>query len=262
MSSPIKVRSIVDQVLSIMMQGGQGRWTEYDLVSFLSEAQSFVVQQKPDSHYEVALLKLKRGALQTIPQNGYAFIDATEVREGVVAVPDDVVDLTTDPAAGGGTVEGIVLKESAYVMDNLNPKWRVPALDVRPQQYITREMMRAHFEVNPPHHGGTERWVRVTYSAVPTPIEERPNMFAAADAAGKRAAGAAYADALLDLDATYQYALRCFVLAEAYARQNIGELGMSETWRIKCFDALQLGHTGIASVQRGQERVNTPMEPP
>ena len=243
------------------MQRGLGRWTEFDYVGMISQAQGFIVQQKPEAHYEIGLSKLKRGALQTIPANGYAFIDASEVRENVAGDPE-FVDLTTDPSVATGAVVGNVLKEKAFVLDNQIPLWRVPGADLKPRSYVVSELARAHFEVYPAVEGTTSRWVRLTYSAAPKPVENRPGMFNAANAAGVRAPGASYAAALIDLDGTYEYAIMCFMLHLAYARVNIGDMSMSEMWRARLMDALQLTRTGLQFVDVGKAQINTPEQPP
>lgn len=112
------------------------RWSDTELLQWLSDGQRTVVALQPSAANKVAPVALAAGARQAIPADGYVLLDIISNCDVTGATPGRTVRVTT--------------KES---LDTLNPSWMAATRSSVAQNYTYDPNDQTHFMVYPPNDG-------------------------------------------------------------------------------------------------------------
>lgn len=143
--------AILNRLKVALNDAGLTRWTEAELLLYLSDAQRQLVNDRPDAHLTVGPVELVEGTKQALPDGGLRLIDVTR-------------NLGADGLTPGAPVR-VVPRET---MDALLPDWHSDdaATDVR--QYVYDNRYPTAFYVYPPATDGY--FVEGIYSTEPAEL--------------------------------------------------------------------------------------------
>jgi hypothetical protein len=116
--------------------GSVRRWTDAELLQWLSDGQRTVVALQPAAANKVVSVPLVAGARQAIPADGYVLLDV-------------ICNCNADGSVPGRTVR-VTPKES---LDTLNPSWMAASRSSVAQNYTYDPNDQTHFMVYPPNDG-------------------------------------------------------------------------------------------------------------
>lgn len=178
----VTAQTIIDRVRTQLIDTGTTqRWTDSELLKWLSDGQRSVVAFAPSASSTDAVLQLASGTKQSIPSDGHMLL--TIVRN------TDVTGTT------GGRVCRIVTRE---LLDAQNPDWHNSSNSTTVQNYIFDPMEPKKFYVYPPNDG--TGYVECVYSVMPSDLTSVSDV--------------------LDVQDIYQTALVDYVLFRAHQKDS------------------------------------------
>lgn len=159
---------------------GMTRWSEAELLEYLSDAQRAAVQIRPETNSVTITHPLAPGTRQAIPDDGYILIDAVR-----------------NMGEAGDTPGRVITPVERAALDQVNPSWHSATANGVVTNFIYDIRNRRQFYVSPPQPDPAHR-IEIIYAKMPEEIT------AAADALG--------------LDDIYLPALTAYVLHMAYIK--------------------------------------------
>jgi len=146
---PVTAQTILDKVRDQLVDNGTTpRWTDVELLSYLSDGQRTAVSYVPSAASTIDVVALVAGTKQALPSDGYMLL--TVVRN----IADD---LTT-----GGRACRIVSRE---LLDGYMPTWHASTASAIVQNYIYEPQSPETFYVYPPNNGLGH--VEIVYAVLP-----------------------------------------------------------------------------------------------
>lgn len=150
----IVASDIIARVRTQLVDSGSvKRWTDAELLQWLSDGQRTVVALQPSASNAVAPVGLQAGARQAIPADGYLLLDVISNCNADGSIPGRTVRVTT--------------KES---LDALNPSWMAATRAAVAQNYTYDPNDQTHFMVYPPNTGAG--FVLLNYAQHPVELTE------------------------------------------------------------------------------------------
>lgn len=182
------------------------RWSDAELLSWLSDGQRTVVAMSPSVGERTASMKLAEGTKQTVPAGAF-----------------QLLDVKRNMGADGGTPGRAVSVVTRELMDSFDPNWHASARSSTTKHYIYDPEQPKTFYAWPPSTG--QNWVEL--SAAYTPVE----MTVVVD--------------LLEIDDLYQTALFDYVMFRAHQKDSDYSAGEGKAGvYLGLFQAFMGGHEG------------------
>lgn len=140
---------IIARVSATLVDEAHDRWSEAELLGYVSDAQKELTLLKPSAYTKVVSHRLAEGARQTIPADGTNLIDIKHNK------------------GTSGTDSGASVREiDRSVLESWLPDWRAATPDTNAQYFIYDDRTPTEFEVYPPQPAVTG-YVELAYCAVP-----------------------------------------------------------------------------------------------
>lgn len=150
----VTAQSIIDRVRTQLIDiGAQKRWTDAELLQWLSDAQRAVIAVQADSSNFVTSVALAIGTRQKIPDDGNMLLSIYR-------------NMGTDGQTPGRAVRII----SREILDGQNPTWHTDAKVTDVYNYTFDATDRTAFYVYPPSDGTGH--LEVNYSRLPSEMTE------------------------------------------------------------------------------------------
>lgn len=146
----VTAQSIIDRVRLQIMDAGGTRWTDAELLKWVSDGQRALVAYSPGISSTTASSTLVAGTKQTIPSDGHMLF--TVVR-----------NLTSGGSPGRAT--RIVSRE---LLDGQDPNWHTSTASPMVQNYVFDPQEPRKFYVYPPNDG--TGYVELVYSVLPADL--------------------------------------------------------------------------------------------
>lgn len=175
----VAASSILDRARTQLIDAGATRWTDAELLKWLSDGQRTIVAAVPAASATRATVALAAGTRQTLPADGYQLLKVER---------NNVND--------GGTPGRAVRIVSRELLDSFDPDWHSATSKAIAQNYVFDPNTPTTYFVSPPNTGAG--YVDITYSKLP------PELAAAADN--------------IAVEDIYQTALVDYVLYRAYQK--------------------------------------------
>ena len=147
----MKVRDILERVTSLYNDLDYRRCTPQQYLQFLDDALVALINQRPDAHEKREVIKLKGGARQRVPVDGYVLLD---VYANMQYNPD------TDVYSDGKPVYQVARKDLDYHSNWYSGQHHRPYID----EFAYDIRSPKDFWVNPPVDPRREIYVEVGYS--------------------------------------------------------------------------------------------------
>lgn len=148
----VAASSILDRVRKQLIDdGSQKRWSDVELLSWLSDGQRAIVAVAPSAYARTTAMKLVAGTKQSVPDDGYMLLTVTR-------------NMGLDGASPGRAIR--ISQRDA--IDGFNPDWHRANQTQTIQNYIYDPAQKTVFYVYPPANG--ESYIEVVYSASPPDI--------------------------------------------------------------------------------------------
>ena len=150
----VTAKNIIDRVRTQLIDiGSTKRWTDTELLNWLSDAQRAVVAVQADASNEVTSLPLQVGTRQRIPDDGNLLLG-----------------ITRNMGADGNTPGRAIRLISREIIDSQNPDWHTELKRAVIYNYIFDPQDRVAFYVYPPSDGTGH--IELNYSRVPADMTE------------------------------------------------------------------------------------------
>lgn len=168
----IPAESILSRVDTTLFDETRARWTQGELLQYLSDGQRMTVQLRPESNPKNRVMPFIAGTRQTLPDGTTSGIGADM---DPLLAGFQLLDIVCNMGANGQTPGGAIRMVGRSVLDRIDPNWHMtrPATPtpVRNFTYDTKD--RYHFYIYPLQNmGGPERSAEIIYSAVPAEISD------------------------------------------------------------------------------------------
>lgn len=148
----VTAQTVIDRVRSQLIDtGAVKRWTDDELLDWLSDGQRALVAMAPSASSTLATVALAAGTKQTIPSDGHILLS-----------------ITRNNVSGGGTPGKVVRIVSREIMDAYNDDWHSGTSARAVQNYIFDPQDPTHYYVYPPSDGAG--YVDMVYSKIPAEI--------------------------------------------------------------------------------------------
>ncbi|MDF0750282.1 hypothetical protein NLU14_08570 [Marinobacter sp. 71-i] len=158
------------------------RWSEPELLEYLSDAQREAVNLKPTAYSKSEAIPLQPGTLQALPAGAVALID-----------------IGGNMGADGNTPGASITQVDRTILEAVRPGWRSSTPNISAKHYLYDDRDPTAFEVYPPQPDPAGH-VQATFAAEP------PVLAATGDT--------------LALSAIYDTALYYLVLSRAYSKTS------------------------------------------
>lgn len=179
MAGTIRASEILARIADQVQDDTFVRWTEAELMRWLSDAQREIVLRRPGALSVRATVALQQGTAQTIPAGGIKLLDVVR-NQGV----------------GGNTPGRAIRPVDRRIMDQQTPDWHMAPPDAVIKHFMLDDRAPDVFYVYPPALAGAS--VQMIYSVSPSAITS--------------------ASQLMQIDDTWVSALVDFVLWRAYSK--------------------------------------------
>lgn len=144
--------TIIDRVRSQLLDtGAVKRWTDGELLTYLSDGQRAIVAASASAANSVIVVNLTEGTRQGIPSNGYALLSV------IRNIGDDMVT--------PGRAVRLVEREA---LDNQNPDWHSATATKVVQNYVYDPSDHTRFYVYPPNDGTGK--LQINYARMPVDL--------------------------------------------------------------------------------------------
>ena len=147
----ILASTIIDKAAVQLTDLGNDRWTRSELLGWLNDAQRQIVLLSPQTNNKVEVVKLDAGTRQTIPTDGWRFLNVIRY-------------MGTDGTKPGRAVRLV----SQELLDASDPNWHGAKQEDVPKNFIFNEQEQDIFYVYPPNTG--RGYAQINYAPVPTGI--------------------------------------------------------------------------------------------
>lgn len=155
---------IINRVKDLLNDANLVHWTEAELLRYLSDAQRFCVQVRPESNVITAIVPVVQGVRQTIPESGFILFDVIR-----------------NMGADGNHVPGRTVKPiSRNDLDQIDPEWATVADAEDAVNFMYDVNNREVYYVSPPLVAG--RCLEIAYAAVPAEIAAAGDSISMSDA--------------------------------------------------------------------------------
>ena len=161
----IAAGTVVDRVHSTLFDATGERWSESDILEYLSDAQRQIVVLRPEANACRHVLALAAGTEQTLPADSYKLLDV-------------VRNMGADPHTAPGRSVRMCSRVS---LDSCDPDWhQAPAAqEVQSYTYDTKDPNR--FFVYPPQPGTGRGALDIAYAKVPAELPSRTAVIEVSD---------------------------------------------------------------------------------
>lgn len=176
--------TLITQLASDFQDGDYTLITKPEWAEYLNDAQRQVVLVRPDSSYSIESILLVAGTKQDLPSNGLRLL-------GIIR------NMGVDGVTPGKPVNVV----DRQTMDLYDPYWHTKTGQKAIKNYVLQEASPKTFYVTPPVISGTDVYVEVNMSVLPTEIAD-PDTDAIA------------------LDDIYASPLRHWMLHRAYSKET------------------------------------------
>lgn len=148
----VAASAIINRARDVLIDVGATRWTDPELLRWLSDGQRTVVMAIPAASSKRATLALAAGTVQSIPADGYTLL-TVERNNG---------------AANGSTPGRVIRLVSRELVDNFNPDWHTATAKAVAQSYMFDPNVPKQFYVSPPNTG--TGYADIVYSQMPAEL--------------------------------------------------------------------------------------------
>ena len=186
--STTAVGTIVSKARLILIDPDGVRWSDSELVGWLSDAERATVMAIPSASSVVYTSPLIAGTRQTIPLKGYMLLSLKR-------------NIAANELSAGRAIRVV----SQELMDAFNPDWHTATADPVVQNYMFDPQDSKSFLVFPPNDGTGK--VEMIYSVYPAPKSLLTELIEVAD--------------------IYQTALLNYILSRAYQKDGDFTTGMA-----------------------------------
>lgn len=146
---PVAASSILERVRTQLIDTGDVyRWSDAELLKWLSDGQRTVVAMAPGASSDAAVISLSAGTHQNIPADGHMLLSVVR-----------------NVAADGVTPGRAVRIVSREILDAYTPDWHSSARTAAVQNYIFDPQRPKEFYVYPPNNGTGK--LEIVYSILP-----------------------------------------------------------------------------------------------
>lgn len=142
----IQVQTILDRAALLLEDEQQDIWTEAELILWVDDALTTIVNHRPDVYVKRAVVDLKEGTYQELPEDGIILIRLTR-------------NMSTHTSITGLPLD---------ILDDQNPSWRAPVMAPIVEHYVYTDRDPKHFEVFPSVAEGVQ--IELDYGAAPPSI--------------------------------------------------------------------------------------------
>lgn len=142
----ITVRQVLDRVELLLEDEQHDIWTEAELIVWVDDALTAIINQRPDAYVKRTIVSLKEGTYQDLPEDGMVLIRLTR-------------NMSTHTAITGLPLD---------MLDDQNPSWRMPVLASVVEHYVYTDRDPKHFEVFPSVAANT--LIELDYGAMPPSV--------------------------------------------------------------------------------------------
>jgi len=154
---PVQAQSIIDRVRTQLIDTGSAqRWTDAELLKWLSDGQRTLVAAMPEASSTISNASLVAGVRQTIPADGHVALRINRNANGrsCNAVPRDLLNIQY-------------------------PTWTTDAASATVKHFFIDEVDKRYFYVYPPNTGtGT---VELVYSVMPADLASTTSLLTVRD---------------------------------------------------------------------------------
>lgn len=169
---------IISRVTKTLFDEGFDRWTEAELLEYITDSQREVVLLKPSAFTKNESFQLVAGTLQSLPATGLILIDV-------------VASMGADGLTPGQSVTQI----DRTILESVRPNWRTNIANVNARHYMFDDRDPKRFEVYPPQPDPAG-YIQVIYAASPDAITANTDVLAL--------------DSIFDTPVYYLTLARCF----------------------------------------------------
>lgn len=148
----VAASSIINRVRKQLIDEGQvRRWTDTELLEWLSDGQRAIVAKAPSAFSKTASMQLAPGTKQQIPADGHMLLEVTR-------------NMGLDGISPGRAIR--IIQRDA--IDAFNPSWHQAQQTQTVQNYVYSPAQQTIFYVTPPSNG--QSYIEVVYSASPPAV--------------------------------------------------------------------------------------------
>lgn len=159
----VTAQSIINRVRTQLIDtNAEQRWSDTELLRWLSDGQRTLVSLVPDASGVIAVRALSAGTKQTIPSNGHMLLT-----------------IFRNTNAAGTTGGRAVRLTSRELLDGFDQAWHSAAATVNVQAYVFDPQHPDTFYVYPPNTG--TGYVELSYSVMPADLSSTSDTLSVAD---------------------------------------------------------------------------------
>lgn len=149
----LTAQAVLDRVSRSLNDETYTRWTQAELLEYLSDAQRAAVLVRPEVNPVTATLQLAAGTKQDIPDEGFVLIDV-------------VRNLGTDGSIPGRAITPV----DRAALDQTNPNWHAGPPDATVINFVYDIRNRRTFYVSPPQPDTGRNRVEIVHARSPEEI--------------------------------------------------------------------------------------------
>jgi hypothetical protein len=150
----VTAQSIIDRARTQLIDtGAVKRWTDTELLQWLSDGQRSIVAIAPGASSTTGVQPLSAGTRQTIPADGYMLLNIIRNCDAVGTTPGRAVRVA-----------------SRELIDDQDPDWHTSSTSATVRNYIFDPQEPKVFYVYPPNNG--TGFVQMIYSVLPPEVAE------------------------------------------------------------------------------------------
>ena len=131
------------------------RWTDEELLEYLSDAQRAAVEMRPEINPVVTVIQLVAGTLQSLPADGFTLHDV-------------IRGMGVDGMTPGRAIRPI----DRSTFDRDSPYWHSEAASIETRAFTYDTRVRKNFYVRPPQPAINPGQVEIAYSAIPSDLTD------------------------------------------------------------------------------------------
>lgn len=148
----IVAQSIVDKAAQKLLDDGNVRWTEAELLSDLNDGQREIVLLKPSAGAVTEVVQLVAGTRQTIPPGGV-----------------ELLHVVRNMGLDGSTPGRAITPLSMETLDRYEPDWHAASAAIAAKHYLFDARDPKSFYVTPPQPGAPGQ-VEIVYAKAPADV--------------------------------------------------------------------------------------------
>jgi hypothetical protein len=160
--STVRAGTLIDRASVLLNDVDNTRYKREDLLEWLNDGQRAIVLMKPGSVSKVASLKLKPGARQTLPTDGWMLFD-----------------VICNMGQNGATPGQAIRIASRELLDNYNPNWYNATASSVTENYVFNPQDQRAFYVYPPSDG--TNYVEINYAYNPDVVANEEHLLSIGD---------------------------------------------------------------------------------